>query len=246
MSEKPLLLSSAKSGILLPTEHTSAVWSRRVVTALGCVVIVVGGVDIVNKAGHLLDTSGISNFLPRSIAFTAFAPAAAIVDPSLLNSVTNGVSPTTIDAFVPLRLKISSIGVDAKVESVGKKTDGSMETPKNINNVGWYSLGSRVGEKGNAVFAGHVNNGLNLDGVFAHLSDVKVGDYVSVSSYLNAPLIYVVTQINQYPLDNAPSAEIFTTTGPPQLVLITCDGDWMGSQHTFTKRLVVVARLMHP
>ena len=121
-----------------------------------------------------------------------------------------------------------------------------MGTPKSINNVGWYSLGPKPGEAGNTVMDGHVNNALSLPGVFAHLSQLALGSYITVTDKNGHALVYKVIQINTYPTKDAPLRQIFAETGPSQLVLITCDGDWVDQDHSFDKRLVVVARLMHP
>ncbi len=150
----------------------------------------------------------------------------------------------TTTPITPAHIKIPAIGVDATVESVAEKTDGSMATPKVFSNVGWYSLGSRPGEAGNAVIAGHVNNALTKAGVFEHLSDLTMGDYISVSDASGKTLLYVVREVDTYPADQAPASSIFATGGTSsQLVLITCDGTWDASAHSYTNRLVVYARL---
>lgn len=243
MSEKPLLLSPAKSGVLLPQARSTTMWLRFIAVAFGCVAILVGGVDVVNHLARAIDASNFSTLGDRGIGFLAFAPAAVIADPSMFDSLTPATQAST-SPRTPSRIKVPSIGVDASVVQVGKKLDGSMDTPKNFGDVAWYSLGSLPGQAGNAVFAGHVNNALTSAGVFEHLSEVKIGDYVSVLSKDGTALVYIVTQINEYPASEAPAKEIFATVGPSQLVLITCDGDWVADAHSFDKRLVVVARLV--
>ena len=116
-----------------------------------------------------------------------------------------------------------------------------MATPTDYADVAWYALGGRPGGEGNAVFAGHVNNALTKSGVFAHLTQLHLGDYVTVSDKDGHTLVYKVTAIDQYPADEAPAANIFAAQGPSQLVLITCDGDWVPAQKTFDKRLVITA-----
>jgi LPXTG-site transpeptidase (sortase) family protein len=226
MSEKRLLLSSAKIGVPVSSARTRG-YLRLALCAAGVAVVLVGAADILSRAAKIS--------LGDSALQTAFAPAAILALPGA------GVATTT--AIVPVHLKIPSIGVDASVEQVGKKQDGSMATPASFNDVGWYSLGSKPGEAGNAVIAGHVNNALTKAGVFEHLSDVKVGDYVTVSDQSGKTLIYIVTETDQYPADQAPAASVFSPTGPSQLVLITCDGSWDASAHSYDKRFVVYARL---
>jgi LPXTG-site transpeptidase (sortase) family protein len=116
-----------------------------------------------------------------------------------------------------------------------------MGTPQDFRNVAWYSLGGKPGAAGSAVFAGHVNNGLTNSGVFSHLSKVKKGDYITVADETGRTKVYQVSTVTEYAAD-APTESLFAATGASQLVLITCDGDWIPSARTFDKRLVVVAK----
>jgi LPXTG-site transpeptidase (sortase) family protein len=119
-----------------------------------------------------------------------------------------------------------------------------MATPGSFATVGWYKLGSRPGQAGNAVLAGHVNNALTKSGVFEHLSDLKVGDSIAIADTSGKTLTYVVTETDQYKTTEAPAASIFSGAGPTQLVLITCDGAWDAAAHSYDKRFVVYARLV--
>jgi sortase A len=166
--------------------------------------------------------------------FFAFAPAVALDNAALVASSTQGV-------IEPARLRIPALGVDAKVERVGIKDDGTMGTPKDFRDVSWYEPGAKPGGQGSAVFAGHVNNGLTSSGVFSHLAQIKTGDYITVADSAGRAKVYRVSSVQEYAAD-APTDAIFTTTGAHQLVLITCDGVWVPKARTFDKRLVVIAK----
>jgi hypothetical protein len=57
--------------------------------------------------------------------------------------------------------------------------------------------------------------------------------------------VYRVVSSKSYPANEAPLADIFATSGPQKLVLITCAGDWVTSEHQFDQRLVVIAEPAH-
>ena len=230
MSDKPLLLSSAKS--LVVAKKPRARRLRTATLVVGFVVVLVGAANVTTHLAHAV--------LGPNAALDIFAPAAVLNDPSALTAAR---SQATTTPLIPVRLTIQSIGVDAAVEQVGKKADGSMGTPQKFGDVAWYALGAKPGEAGKAVIDGHVNNALTTAGVFDHLSQVQVGDIVTVADASGHSLSYKVTDIEEYPADSAPDASIFTTTGPSQLVLITCDGDWVPDAKSFDKRLVVFAQL---
>jgi len=181
-------------------------------------------------------TSRLVKNLGPDATFLAFAPAAALYPSAFV--------ATSTEAFVPASLRIPSIGVNAVVELTGVKADGTMGTPKNFDNVAWYSPGAKPGQMGSAVFAGHVNNAMLKSGVFEHLSQVTTGDYITVEDSAGKALVYRVSSVKEYQPDASTDA-LFTTTGPSRLVLITCEGEWVSSAHSYNKRLVVIASLAY-
>ena len=205
---------------------------------IGLFVVLVGAANVATRISQAT--------LGPNARVDIFAPAIALTDPSALGSL-QGVSITheaTTTPMVPARLTISSIGVNAKVEQVGKKADGSMGTPQTFGDVAWSALGSKPGSPGNAVIDGHVNNALTTAGVFDHLSQIQVGSMITVSDASGASVTFEVTKVQTYPADSNPDPSIFATTGPSQLVLITCQGDWVPSAKSYNERLVVFASLV--
>lgn len=227
MPEKPLLLSAAKSGVLLTGREARV---RLAALAVGGLMVLIGAADLTTRLAHAVFNG--------SAGTEAFGPAVAAIDPRVSGAAGNA-SP--VGALVPARLNIPSIGVNAPVEQVGQKADGTMGTPQKFGDVAWYAPGAKPGGQGSAVFAGHVDNALTTAGVFEHLSQLKPGDYVSVEDASGKTLVYRVASATNYPADKAPLDKIFATSGAPQLVLITCTGDWVTSQHQFDQRLVVIA-----
>lgn len=224
MYEKRLLLSPAKSGVLVRTGEARL---RLALACAGVAVVVVGAADLTSRLAH--------NVLGNSAGVISFGPAISLVDQRAAGTA------ATSTAFVPARLKIPSIGVDAAVEQVGQKADGTMGAPTTFGEVAWYAPGAKPGGAGNAVFAGHVDNALTTAGVFEHLSSLKPGDYITVADASGKTIVYRVASSKSYAAADAPVAQIFATSGPQGLVLITCTGDWVTSEHQFDQRLVVVA-----
>ena len=204
-------------------------WLRIVAITFGFFVVLVGAADVATRVAHAA--------LGSNASLDIFAPAITITDPSALSSL-KATTPIT-----PAHLIIPSIGVNANVEQVGKKADGSMGTPQSFGDVAWYALGSKPGAPGNAVIDGHVDNALTTAGVFMHLSQVHLGDTITVADAGGATRTFVVQNIQEVSADTAPDPSIFTTTGPSQLVLITCDGSWVPTAKSFSERLEVFATL---
>ncbi len=229
MQEKPLLLQSAKTAVLVVEPQSRyARYVRLFAVSVGLLCVLVGAADVTSRFAQAT--------LGGDALKLAFAPAVTLGTATL-----PGTAPTsTPGVVVPARLTIPSLGVNAPVENVGLKADGTMGTPQNFNDVSWYSLGAKPGEAGSSVFAGHVNNALSRAGVFENLSKIQKGDYVVVSDSGGHSKVFRVQSVSEYEKD-ASTDTIFATSGPQQLVLITCDGDWVPGQKTFDMRLVVIA-----
>lgn len=144
--------------------------------------------------------------------------------------------PAAIAVEKPLRLIIPAIGVDAKIQSVGVNTKGEMEVPSNIVDVGWFELGTRPGEVGSAVIAGHLNGENGEDGVFANLDKLKQGDLIYIKS-----LTFRVFKTQTY--DSGYADEVFSKNDGIYLNLVTCKGLWNRLKKDYNKRLVVSTNL---
>ena len=170
--------------------------------------------------------------------------------PNTGNADTAKITPAPARAVVPehypVRLSVPSANVNAAVQYVGVKADGSMGNPSNFTDVAWYKLGTVPGDVGSAVIGGHVDNALALSGVFKHLSNTKVGDDVYVTRKDGKVLHFVVDDVESYPYKSAPSRQIFLSNdGKAHLNLVTCAGTWVQAQHSYTLRLVIYTTLVN-
>ena len=162
--------------------------------------------------------------------------AASPTDPGFLKKIV--VIPPTY----PLRFSIPSLGINAKVQYVGITAKGTIGSPSNFTDVGWYENSATPGLSGSALIDGHVDNGLGLPGVFKHLSNINVGDHVYITTEEGTNLDFLVSSVNSYNYQQVPLTDIMRSTDS-RLVLITCEGNWVGDQRTYDKRLVIVATL---
>ncbi len=139
----------------------------------------------------------------------------------------------------PVKLIIPTISVDAEIQRVGKTSAGKMAVPTNFVDVGWYKYGHFPGTVGNAVIAGHLDNGKGNPAVMNDLSELRIGDKVYVTNKEGQTLQFVVTGMSLYDYNDAPLDMIFGSSTKAHLNLITCDGVWDQSKKNYDKRLVV-------
>lgn len=143
---------------------------------------------------------------------------------------------------LPVHLRIPAIDVDANIQSLGVNPAGEMETPSNVGDVGWFDLGPRPGESGNAVIAGHFNGELNEEGVFAKLHQLKDGDQIYVLDSNGTTFTFKFRESRRY--DPGYAEEVFALDRGIHLNLVTCDGIWNEVEKSYSKRLVVFADLI--
>ncbi len=142
---------------------------------------------------------------------------------------------------LPVRLIIPTINVDTYVEYVGIKSNGEMDVPSSVTNVGWFSSGTVPGAVGSAVIDGHIDGKSGEPGVFFDLDKLKVGDRLFIEDNKGELITFVVRENRIYSPGYA--EEIFTLDDAAHLNLITCYGSWDKANKSYSKRLVVFTDL---
>jgi LPXTG-site transpeptidase (sortase) family protein len=150
----------------------------------------------------------------------------------------DGTIPNANGAFIPTRITIPKIRVNAVIESIGV-TNGVMDTPRSAWNVGWYASMASPGEWTNVVMSGH-RDWYNIGPVvFWNLSLLAPGDKIYVTGPDGSGATYVVMTGWMIGADE-PADGLIADTGFEALTLITCGGRWDGRE--YTHRYVVRAK----
>lgn len=138
----------------------------------------------------------------------------------------------------PLLLVIPRIRVVSKVEPVGLLENGHMDTPRAWDNVAWFAPGTRPGNPGSAVMAGHLDSTTG-PAVFWKLRQLEPGDAVIVLDAQARILIFRVEKLRAYDEEAAPIDILFGPSASPRLNLLTCAGSWDHAKRGYDKRLAV-------
>jgi sortase (surface protein transpeptidase) len=161
----------------------------------------------------------------------------------------NGISPAPSQygpqtprpaAAQPQRISIPAIGVAATVEPVGLRPDFSMDVPRLVDDVGWYSLGSVPGQPGDAVIDGHLDGPGGGPAVFWRLDQLRVGDRIEFAMSGGGTTAFTVTGEGLVAMDQVPEGH-FDTHGAARITLVTCAGAWDTGRQIYTERFVVEA-----
>jgi len=119
---------------------------------------------------------------------------------------------------------------------------GELVVPPDPATVVWWAGGARPGDPtGSVTMAGHVDyNG--VAGALFNLRSLPVGSLVTVTGANGRKHAYVVTARRQVRKASLDQLNVFTTGGPPQLVLLTCGGAFDSERRSYDDNVIVIAR----
>jgi sortase A len=158
-------------------------------------------------------------------------PTAAPAQAAAQAPAARGPTPPAQPVLPPERLQIAKIGLDWPV--VLSHNDHMPE----FKGVGWMLGSAAPGATGNMVLFGHAGGPY---GVFERLSELELGDELTVSTYQGA-LLYRVEAITETTPDDVTA---LLPSDTATATLITCSGPWDFERQTNTRRLVITARLL--
>jgi hypothetical protein len=190
-----------------------------VTVALGAPVLAGGAVEV----SHRLD---------------AAAGRASWVTPTRL--VDTPEQPLT--AGPPTRLRIASLKVDTGLEALAVDRTGTLASPKEYGQAGWFAAGTVPGDPGPAVIAGHVDSRTG-PAVFFRLHELKPGAEVAVER-AGQWLVFTVTAVERHPKARFPSEKVYGPTPGAELRLITCGGVFDQDRNSYRDNVVVYAVLV--
>jgi sortase (surface protein transpeptidase) len=144
------------------------------------------------------------------------------------------------EAAPPRRIRIPAIRVRARVVSLEREPDRTMETPKNFDNTGWYEPGSEPGERGPAVIAGHIDS-TSGPAVFYRLRGLKRGNLVRIKRADGSVVRFRVEGLERWPKAAFPTRRVFGKTRLAALRLVTCSGNFDPSTGHYVDNTIVYA-----
>ncbi|GAB3701592.1 class F sortase [Mariniluteicoccus flavus] len=189
---------------------------------------------------------------PASSPSSAPTPAAPAPGPS---SKAAPAGCTTADGLIhdPTKFKVEARGVDSRMITVGKDSDGNpgAPPPSESQTTAYYSGSPEVGAtRGNTILTIHTyspKNGANALGnkLYSDTQGLKVGDVIKITDGDGKQVCYRYTGnkkvwVNSYD----PKSGVFhNLTGPPQLAIMIC-WDHNASNNEWDSRIIFYASLI--
>ncbi|KAB1901398.1 class F sortase [Micromonospora sp. AMSO1212t] len=205
-------------------------WSKPLAVVLVLVGVFATGAGLGRTAGPF-DFADASTESSRSNGSGAAAPASA-------------AAPVRKPASRPVRLAVPAIKVNAPVTPVGQAKDGSVDVPPltEHDQTGWYDRGAVPGDPGRAIIVGHVDT-KSGPAVFYRLRSLKPGARIQVTRADRSVVTFKVDSVEYFDKSNLPAARVYGNSGPAELRLITCGGEWVGGRTGYQDNVIVFASL---
>ena len=144
------------------------------------------------------------------------------------------------DAAQPRTISIPAIGVHAPIIPLGLNRDGTMQTPRDFGDTGWYRPGAEPGERGPAVIVGHVDS-VSGPAVFYRLGELRRGDVVRIRRADGSAVRFRVEGLERWPKADFPTRRVFGRTRTATLRLVTCGGRFDSSTGHYVDNTIAYA-----
>jgi len=154
----------------------------------------------------------------------------------------NALSTYTVAPELPRAIYINKINVTARVLPMSVNADGSVQSPKNIFDAGWYNGSVKPGDIGAMFVDGHAS-GPTREGLFAYLDKLVEGDEIQIEKGDGSKLTYKVVHTEITDLSAVDMKKMLLPYGNNLrgLNLMTCTGNWVEDLKTYDKRVLVYA-----
>jgi LPXTG-site transpeptidase (sortase) family protein len=166
-----------------------------------------------------------------------------VVVPSTKKPSIQAFSEYSVAFDLPRYIKISKIGVKARVLQVGINSNGALGAPNNIFDAAWYTGSSKPGQPGATLIDGHVSSWAS-HGVFYRLKNLVAGDSIQIVRGDGSLVNYQVVRTQIYGVNSVDMQAAINpvTEGKSGLNLITCTGDVIKGTNEFSNRIIVFAQ----
>jgi LPXTG-site transpeptidase (sortase) family protein len=149
------------------------------------------------------------------------APVVAV--PYSITDPDTYTGPHAVAPLPPDTLAVPSLNITAPITESSVDAQNTLQLPS-PDKAGWYKGTVPAGAlNGSTVIAGHVNFRDGSPGALGDLAEISKGAPIQVTDHTGAVHTYKAVSARTL-LKTALPEELFTTTGPHQLVLITCGG----------------------
>lgn len=148
-----------------------------------------------------------------------------------------------LSASEPVSIRIPALALALPLSGLGLASDGTLETPRSGDEVGWFTGSATPGALGPAVIAAHVTWG-GAPAAFHELATLDRLDRVLVRREDGKVAVFAVTDVARFAKSGFPTGAVYGATDHAALRLITCGGRFDAVRSRYEDNVVVFGRLV--
>jgi hypothetical protein len=142
----------------------------------------------------------------------------------------------------PVTISMPALDIEMPIEPHGLDVEGQMSLPESPFSGAWYQYGSAPDSiQGSTVIAAHVDSRVYGVGPFARLREAQAGMAITVTDQAGVVHTYSVVAVERTLKAEVDLSKVFTAVGDPHLVLITCGGEFVQEDRSYTDNYIVTA-----
>jgi LPXTG-site transpeptidase (sortase) family protein len=157
-----------------------------------------------------------------------------------VESAWKGPADTLAAPVAPAGLEIPAIDLRTGVIGVRVQDDGTLGVPDSGEDVGWYSPDEDPAGGHPTVFVAHVDTPAG-PAVFGRLTELRPGHEVRVTDAGGDVRVYRVDRVEDHPVDDFPTLEVYGAVAGDEIRLITCTGVFDTGRDQYLENRVVHA-----
>ncbi|HRO31035.1 MULTISPECIES: class F sortase [Micrococcaceae] len=157
-----------------------------------------------------------------------------------VESAWKGPADTLATPVAPAGLEIPAIGLRTGLIGVQVQDDGTLGVPDSGEDVGWYSPDEDPAGGHPTVFVAHVDTPAG-PAVFGRLPELRPGHEVRVTDAGGDARVYRVDRVEDHPVDDFPTLEVYGAVAGDEIRLITCTGVFDTGRDQYLENRVVYA-----
>lgn len=218
------------------SRHTALIAAGLALSVGGLTLLLAPGEPVAAEAGTVLDAP----LDPQPPRPTPAATGTGSPPPRDSPAAVPPAPQAASRGFVPERLVLATLDVDAPLVTTVVDTEGAFVPPEDPAELGWWR-GVRPGEgEGSVLVAGHIDSRRYGQGPLARIVELRPGDRAVLLGDGGLSAEYVVRGVQTFPKESLPAGDLFSADGAERLVLVTCGGTFDRERGGWDSNVVAV------
>jgi sortase (surface protein transpeptidase) len=186
------------------------------------------------------DNPPVTNELPPPPIQAPIQETLPIVESTITEVAATSPQPGPLQGF---SLYIPTINLNIPLGKTQLDSNRNLMVPADASKAAWYQAGPYPGNNGTALITGHYDSPAG-PGVFFQLRKLKPKDEIKIHRSDGSVAAYNIDKLDVYRQDETfPWKQVYSTTGPSSIRIITCHGDYNPKTGRYSHNLVVYASL---